>query len=143
NFLAGQADLGGVIHALDAPRLFFVPAGPAAPNPAELVGSVWMHDTLAELRGAYDFIILDSPPVLPVTDAVILAREADGVVLVVKGDDTPRELARRARDLLIQANPHLLGAIVNNVDIGWGGPYFYSRYYGGYYYAEPVREEHA
>ena len=144
NFLAGQADLGGVIHALDAPRLFFVPAGPAAPNPAELVGSVRMRDTLEELRDAYDFIILDSPPVLPVTDAVILAREADGVVLVVKGDDTPRELVRRARDLLIQANPHLLGAVVNNVDVGWGGLYFYSRYYGGYYHAEPpAREEHA
>jgi len=122
----------------------FVPAGPAAPNPAELVGSVRMRDTLEELRDAYDFIILDSPPVLPVTDAVILAREADGVVLVVKGDDTPRELVRRARDLLIQANPHLLGAVVNNVDVGWGGLYFYSRYYGGYYHAGPPgREEHA
>ena len=144
NFLAGQADLGGVIHALDAPRLFFVPAGPAAPNPAELVGSARMRETLEELRDAYDFIILDSPPVLPVTDAVILAREADGVVLVVKGDDTPRELVRRARDLLIQANPHLLGAVVNNVDIGWGGLYFYSRYYGGYYHAGPPgREEQA
>jgi capsular exopolysaccharide synthesis family protein len=143
NYLAGQADLGGVIHALDAPRLFFVPAGPAAPNPAELVGSARMRETLEELRGAYDFIILDSPPVLPVTDAVVLAREADGVVLVVKGDDTPRELVRRARDLLMQANTHLLGAVVNNVDVGWGGLYFYNRYYGGYYAERPAREEHA
>jgi capsular exopolysaccharide synthesis family protein len=143
NFLAGQADLGSVIHALDAPRVFFVPAGPAAPNPAELVGSARMRDTLEELRGAYDFIILDSPPVLPVTDAVVLAREADGVVLVVKGDDTPRELVRRARDLLMQANTHLLGAVVNNVDVGWGGVYLYNRYYGGYYAEPPAGEEHA
>src|SRR5439155_803698 len=108
--------------------LFFVPAGPTPPNPAELVGSARMRDALENLRQAYDFVILDSPPVLPVTDAVVLGREADGAVLVVKGHDTPRELLRRARDQLLQANVHLLGAVVNNVDLRWGDTYFYSRY---------------
>jgi Mrp family chromosome partitioning ATPase len=90
-----------------------------------------MRALLEGLREAYDFIVIDSPPVLPVTDAVVLAREADGVALVVKGQDTPRELVRRARDHLLLANAHLLGAVVNNVDLGWDDLYLlYSRYDG-------------
>ncbi|HYV56635.1 MAG TPA: polysaccharide biosynthesis tyrosine autokinase [Candidatus Nitrosopolaris sp.] len=133
SFLAGQVPLESVIHALKRPRFFFIPAGPPPPKPAELLGSSRMLDALDELRGAYDFLILDAPPVLPVTDATLLGREADGVVLVVKGHDTPRELVRRARDQLAQAGAHLLGAVVNNVDLGWGDLYFYDRYYGPYY----------
>ena len=133
SFLAGQVELERVIRPLDGGRLFFVSAGPTPPNPAELVGSARMRDALDALREAYDFVILDSPPVLPVTDAVVLGREADGAVLVVKGHDTPRELLRRARDQLLQASVHILGAVVNNVDLRWGDTYFYSRYYGGYY----------
>jgi Mrp family chromosome partitioning ATPase len=100
-----------------------------------------MRETLEDLRGEYDFVILDSPPVLPVTDAVVLGREADGAVLVVKGHDTPRELLRRARDQLFQASIHLLGAVVNNVDLRWGDHYFYSRYYGGYGPTENAKVE--
>jgi capsular exopolysaccharide synthesis family protein len=133
SFLSGQADFASVVRELDSPRLSFVSAGPTPPNPAELVGSARMRDTVEELRDEYDFIILDSPPVLPVTDAVVLGRDADGVVMVVKGHDTPRELLRRARDQLLQANVHLLGAVVNNVDLRWGDHFYYSRYYGGYY----------
>jgi capsular exopolysaccharide synthesis family protein len=133
SFLAGQAELDAVVHALDAPRLDFVPAGPTPPNPAELVGSARMREALERLQEEYDFVILDSPPVLPVTDASVLAREADGVVLVVKGHDTPRELVRRARDQLQQAGARLLGVVVNNVDLGWGDLYLYNRYYGAYY----------
>ena len=142
SFLAGLVDLSSVIHDLEAPRISFIPAGPAPPNPAELVASVRMREALEELRDRYDFLILDSPPVLPVTDAVVLAREVDGVVLVVKGHDTPRELIRRARDQLVQANTHLLGAVINNVDLGWGDLYFYNRYYG-YYRQPPAVEAHA
>jgi Mrp family chromosome partitioning ATPase len=98
-----------------------------------------MRETLEKLRDSYDFLILDSPPVLPVTDSVVLAREVDGVVLVVKGHDTPRELIRRARDQLVQANTRLLGAVINNVDLGWGDLYFYNRYYG--YYRQPAGVE--
>ena len=133
NFLTGRVELPSVIRPLDGSRLFFVSAGPTPPNPAELVGSARMRGALENLRDEYDFVILDSPPVLPVTDAVVLGRDADGVVLVVKGYDTPRELVRRARDQLLHANIHLLGAVVNNVDMHWGDHYFYSRYYGSYY----------
>jgi capsular exopolysaccharide synthesis family protein len=132
SFLSGQAKLTDVIVTLEKPRLDFLPAGPTPPNPAELVGSARMRDALAELRERYEFVIVDSPPVVPVTDGVVLSREADGVVLVVKGHDTPLELVRRARDQLALANAHVLGAVINNVDLGWGDLYFYSRY-AGYY----------
>ena len=99
--------------------------------PAELVGSTRMRDLLGELRSQYDYVILDSPPTLPVTDSVVLAREVDGVVLVVKGHDTPRELVRRARDRLVGAGAQMLGAVVNNVDLGWGD--LYNRYYNYHY----------
>lgn len=136
SFLSGQATLAEVIVPLDKPHLDFLPAGPTPPNPAELVGSARMRDALAGFRDDYEFVIVDSPPVVPVTDGVVLSREADAVVLVVKGHDTPLELVRRARDHLGVANAHLIGAVINNVDLGWGDLYFYSRYTGYYGPAE-------
>jgi Mrp family chromosome partitioning ATPase len=100
-----------------------------------MVGSARMREALAGFREAYDFVIVDSPPVVPVTDAVVLSREADAVVLVVKGHDTPLELVRRARDQLVLADAHIIGAVVNNVDMRWGDLYHYQRFYG-YYRAE-------
>jgi capsular exopolysaccharide synthesis family protein len=140
NFLAGQAELASVISSLERPRLDFLPAGPTPPNPAELVGSARMREALAQMREDYDFVIIDSPPVIPVTDAVVLSRESDGIVLVVKGHDTPLELVRRARDQLAVANAHLIGAVINNVDLGWSDLYYYGRYSGYYGPAEPGRE---
>jgi Mrp family chromosome partitioning ATPase len=98
-----------------------------------------MRAALDDLRCRYDFVLLDAPPVLPVTDAVILGREAEGVVLVVKGHDTPRELVRRARDHLQQAGARMLGVVVNNVDLSWGDVYFYRQYFNGYY-GQPIEE---
>jgi len=129
SFLAGEVELASVLQALDAPPLFFIPAGPLPMAPAELVGSVRMRQALADLRGQYDFVIVDTPPVLPVTDAVVLATMADTVVLVVKGHATPRELVRDARDRLAMAGARLLGVVVNNVDLAWGDLYFYDDYY--------------
>ena len=136
--LAGDVPLEAAIRALEVPNLFILPAGRPPANPAELVGSRRMRDILTELRAQFDFIVVDTPPVLPVTDAVVLAREADGVVLVVKGHDTPRELARRARDRLVLAGANFLGVMVNNVGLGWGDPYFYDSYYG---YGRPADGE--
>ncbi len=137
SFLSGQVPFEAAVRKLDAPNLEFVPAGPTPPNPAELIGSARMREMLASLRSKYDFIVLDSPPTLPVTDSVVLAREVDGVVLVVKGHDTPRELVRRAKEMLVTAGAHMLGAVVNNVDLGWGDLYFYNRYYNYHYTQAP------
>jgi len=88
-----------------------------------------MRQALERLRSQYDFVIIDTPPVLPVTDAVVLAREADAVVLVVKGHGTPSGLAREARDRLSMAGATLLGVVVNDVDLTWGDLYLYDYYY--------------
>jgi polysaccharide biosynthesis transport protein len=142
NFLAGQTCLEDIVHPLEKPCLWFVPAGATPPNPAELVGSTRMREVLDLAREEFDFVILDSPPVTPVSDALVLARASDGVVLVVKGQDTPKELVRRARDQLALTGAHLLGAVVNNVGSAWGDFRFYQRYYG-YYHRPQLQEEPA
>lgn len=141
NFLAGQAALEGIVHMLEKPNLWFIPGGPTPPNPAELVGSSRMREMIDLAREEFDFVILDSPPVTPVSDALVLARASDGVVLVVKGQDTPRDVVRRARDQLALTGAHLLGTVVNNVGPTWGDFRFYQRYYG--YYHRPQLQEGA
>jgi len=127
--LAGQEELESVIHSLEAPRLSFIPAGAVPSNPAELVSSARMREIVASLRSRYDCVIIDTPPVLPVTDAVVLAREADAVVLVVRGHGTPSGLVREARDRLLMTGAPLLGVVVNDVDLNWGDLYLYDNYY--------------
>ena len=114
---------------MKTPRLFFVPAGPKPANPAELVASEIIRSALASWRKSFNFVILDTPPALLASDAVILAQDADGVVLVVKGDETPRELVRRARDRLVRAGAQVLGVVLNNVGPEWGG-YYHDGYLG-------------
>ena len=103
-----------------------------------------MRTVLATVREQFDFVVVDSPPVLAVTDAVVIAREADGVVLVMKGQNSPRELVRRARDQLVQTGATILGAVVNDVDAHWGNFAVYHNYDG---YRRPqspsVREQRA
>jgi succinoglycan biosynthesis transport protein ExoP len=142
NFLAGQTDLGGIVRTFDKPHIWFIPAGPTPPNPAELVGSARMREMMDLARQEFDFVILDSPPVTPVSDALVLARTSDGVVLVVKGQDTPKDIVRRARDQLSLTGAHLLGTVVNNVGPTWGEFRFYQRYYG-YYHRTQLQEEPA
>jgi capsular exopolysaccharide synthesis family protein len=143
SFLAGQTEIGDVMRTFDSPRLSFVPAGPTPPNPAELIGSVRMREAMDTSRVQFDFVILDSPPVTPVSDALVLGRWCDGVVLVVKGQDTPKSLVRRARDQLQMTGTHLLGAVVNNVGPAWGDFQFYQRYYGYYQRRPEIDEEPA
>jgi capsular exopolysaccharide synthesis family protein len=138
--LAGEEELESVIRALETPPLFFVPAGPVPRNPADLLSSPRMHQALERLRSQYDFVIVDTPPVLPVTDAVVLAREADAVVLMVRGHGTAGALVREARDRLLMAGAPLLGVVVNDVDLNWGDLYLYD---DDYYYQPPGPEASA
>src|SRR5262249_2734888 len=136
---AARPSPGAAGRARGGPPLCFFPGGAPPPTPAELVGSTRMQEVLDLAREEFDFVILDSPPVTPVSDALVLARASDGVVLVVKGQDTPRDLVRRARDQLALTGAHLLGAVVNNVGSAWGDFRFYQRYAG--YYDRPQLEE--
>ena len=140
-YLAGQVDLDKVIHKVplvgNALRgtLHAMPSGPFPPNPAELLGSQRMRETLAMLRERYDFIVVDSPPVLPVTDAVVLSGLVDGVVLVARGRETPIDVVVQARDRLRFAGAKILGVVLNDVELT-GGYYDRSHRYAYSYYGD-------
>ena len=118
----------------EAPSLDVIASGPVPPFPAELLGSEAMRTMLINAAATYDYIVIDSPPILSVTDGVILARDADAVVLVVRHGKSSKHIIRRARDLLIRAGAPITGIVLNAVDIG--SPE-YQGYYGqsGYHYA--------
>jgi capsular exopolysaccharide synthesis family protein len=108
---AREAIRPGVSSGLDV-----LPAGAAPPNPSELLGSNAMHTLIADLRRQYDYIVIDTPPTLPVTDAAVVATTADAVILVLKSGDTEEIAAQRAVDILTRVNARVAGAVLNGID---------------------------
>jgi capsular exopolysaccharide synthesis family protein len=105
-------------------------AGLTPPNPSELLASGRMKTLISNVQtGPFDWVIIDTPPVLAVTDAVIIAPWVSGVVFVIGSEMTQRRLAERAVETLLTSRPHVLGAVLNRVDI-IRNKYYYSRYYG-------------
>jgi capsular exopolysaccharide synthesis family protein len=131
--LTGSVSFEDVLHKTHLEGVFFVPSGSVAPNPAELLGAKAMEQLLENVADDYDHIIIDSPPVLPVTDAVLLARIMDGVILVVKGGETPKRVIRDAMERLRATRAPLLGTVLNHVRVTGSGDYYYSQYYSRYY----------
>jgi capsular exopolysaccharide synthesis family protein len=123
-----------LIQRLPVANLSALPSGPVPPNAAELLSSVQMKELLKTLGEKYDHIVIDSPPLINVTDPVILATMVDGVILVVQGGKSTREVVRRARMELATANARIFGVVLNNVDLKRHGYdyYYYDRYYSGY-----------
>jgi capsular exopolysaccharide synthesis family protein len=130
SFLAGVSSLELVtIQHATIPNLSAIPTGPLPPNPADLLSSHKLDDAIAELRTKFKFIVIDSPPIMAATDAVILSVKADGVLLVVRSGDTPKEAFTRTRDLLLSVKAHLLGVVLNAVDSSAPDYYYSYRYY--------------
>jgi capsular exopolysaccharide synthesis family protein len=130
SYLAGVSSLDLVTVQHPAiPNLSAVPTGPLPPNPADLLSSHRLADAISELRSRYKFIVIDSPPIMAATDAVILSVQADGVLLVVRSGETPKEAFTRTRDLLISVKCHLLGVVLNAVDSSAPDYYYSYRYY--------------
>jgi succinoglycan biosynthesis transport protein ExoP len=140
NVLTGSATLQQAItRSTILPTLYILPAGTPPPNPAELLASANMRDVLAELREQYDHIVVDTPPTLSVTDAVVMSTRADAVVLVIRSGQTTKQALRRARELLMQVNAHVSGVLLNAVDLNSPDYYYYYEYQGKYgqrYYQE-------
>ena len=140
NVLTGNATLQqAVARSSILPTLFVLTAGTPPPNPAELLASSNMRDILAELREQYDHIIVDTPPTLSVTDAVVMSTRADAVVLVIRSGQTTKQALRRSRDLLMQVNARVAGVLLNAVDLTSPDYYYYYEYQGKYghrYYQE-------
>ena len=153
--LSNSAGLSTVLAGLDSfenvvqrypplSNLFILPAGPTAPYPAELLGSDRMQELLAKLRNEYDQVILDSPPVMLVTDAAVLSAHMDAVLLVVRSGQTSKNALRHAREQLLQIKAPLTGIVVNGAKLH-SVDYHYRSYYGkkqgGYYTSDEDREE--
>jgi succinoglycan biosynthesis transport protein ExoP len=113
------------------PNLWIMPAGPIPPQPAELLGSSVMKDHITRWRNEFDHIIIDTPPCLSVTDAVVLSPEADRVILVARSGKTTKFALRRACDLLLQVNARIMGIVLNALDLRSGDAYYYT--YGNLY----------
>jgi capsular exopolysaccharide synthesis family protein len=128
-YLSGQSDLPPLIQKTEVANLFAVSVGRIPPNPAELVGSSRMKEGLALLAESFSYIVIDSPPVLAVTDARILGAIVDGVILVLKGGETPRQAARMTRRLLHEVHARIIGTLLNDVDIYSTDYSYYARYY--------------
>lgn len=135
NYLAANTPLSDVIQETVVPNLSVVLSGPTPPNPSELLSSDRMKHLIHELRARFAFVIFDTPPVLAVTDSIVLAASADGVVLCVHGGQTPRDLVQRSAERLRQSKIPVLGAILNNLDLQQYG-YTYKKNYYDYYDSE-------
>lgn len=127
--LTKQAELMDAVYMTDVENLFVLTSGPIPPNPAELLASVSMEYLLKEAYNLYDFILFDTPPVLTVTDAQVLANLADGSILVTSSGTTDRDGAIKAKEILTSAQAKLLGAVLNNKKADKDTHYYY-------YYAE-------
>lgn len=133
-YLSRDTELDKLIQKTQVTNLSVLPCGAIPPNPAELISSEKMRNMLASLSERYDHILLDSPPLMYVTDPVILSTLVDGVIMVVHSGKSPREVARRATQELMTVGAKIFGVVLNNVDFRKGGydDYYYYRYYEGY-----------
>ena len=142
SYLAGVCSLEEITFAHPAiPNLSVLMTGPVPPSPADLLSSYRLRDAIAELRHRFKFVVIDSPPIMAATDAVILSALTDGVLLVVRSGETPKEAFTRARDVLISVKSRILGVVLNAVDSSAPDYYYSYRYYPyayGYGYGEDV-----
>jgi succinoglycan biosynthesis transport protein ExoP len=135
NVLAGQYGLDDVLVGHQGGRLTVLPAGPVPPNPSELLGSQQLSTTIRTLAAAFDYVIIDAAPLLPVTDAAVLSSAADGALVVVRHSRTTRDELQRALQALEAANARVLGSVVNFAPHrrrGRGSYGYGYRGYGGY-----------
>lgn len=139
NLLVGNSDVGEAIVHTRVPNLDVIPCGPIPPNPSEILGSTRMATLLKDLRKRYTHILIDSPPSTAVTDAVVLSKSVDGVVLVIRAGDMAREIVKNGIAQLEATGTHILGAILNGVDMGRDSYYYYQYYY--YYYGEDAERK--
>ena len=139
----GRCQASEAVQATRIPGLSMISCGYIPPNPAELLGSTSMRAAIKALRSAYDWVIIDSPPILAMADTAVIAPLTDGLVLVVSAESTARHAALRSADQIRAVNAKVLGVILNRVDLQRNA-YYYGHYYGEYYrayYATDKKEQ--
>ena len=130
NILIGKLSLTDGLYDVGIEGLKLITTGPIPPNPSELLGSQRMKDFIEELSGMFDMVLVDTPPVVPVTDAALMAANMDGVLLVVASGQAKIEMTQKAKELLLNVNARIIGTVLNLVDVD-GEDYYYYYYYGG------------
>ncbi|HDL19243.1 MAG TPA: polysaccharide biosynthesis tyrosine autokinase [Bacteroidetes bacterium] len=142
NYLVGRASLDEIIKTTGVENLDLITTGILPPNPSEVLASQRMEQLIQDLSQNYDYVFFDSPPLIAVTDALVLAPKVDGVILVLRSEITDQDAAIRAHELLENVKASLLGSLLNDVSSGYMyGSYYYYYYYYYYYGAEDGRKK--
>ena len=128
--LTQDQDFGTFLRETSVPGVMVITAGPIPPNPAELVGSKRMKRLIKEFSEQFDMVLIDTPPIIAVTDAAILAQEVDGVILVLASGEVNKEFAQKAKELLDKVGAKILGAVLNKVEMKTNEYYHYYNYNG-------------
>jgi len=134
DYLVGNAKLEDILYKSNIPNLSYITSGTIPPNPAEMLDSQEMRNFLKQLREKYDLIIVDSPPIIAVTDSEILTSMVDGTLLVVSSENTEIEMMERSVELIRRENTQFLGTVLNNFSYKSGYGSYYKYYY---YYSRP------
>jgi capsular exopolysaccharide synthesis family protein len=129
--LVDRAGLDAAVVQTEVPGLSLLASGPSCPNPAESLQSNAFQSLLEELAGKFDRIVIDSPPIAPVTDAVILSTRVDASIMVIRALRTTRDAVLHARRALEDVRANLIGAVLNAAEPGRADYPYYHRYYGG------------
>jgi len=133
HYLSGQCKLSEVLCETNVEGLSMVLTGPVPPNPSELLSGRLFQEMLATCRKDYDYIIIDTPPLGSVIDSAIVARECDGVAIVISADTISYKFAQKVKNQLETSGCKILGVILNKVKRKGGSYGYYGRYYGKYY----------
>ena len=144
NYLLGQATIEEVIQTTELPSLHFIPSGKLPSSSMGILSSAKMKEFVAEMKSRYDYVFLDAPPIMGVSDASVLASMVDMCVLVVQYRKYPQLMTQRAKDMVTKVGGELVGVVLNNINISQDSYYYYySGYYYDYYYKSREKEESA
>ena len=134
-------DLQSVALRYKESNIYLLPSGPIPPNPAELLGSEHMRHLLERATQKFKYVIIDSPPIASFTDGVLISSIVDGVLLVVQGGKTSRQVVKRTRQMLHEIGAKVIGVVLNKIDLRSQEYYYYHQDYKSYYYSEPNGNE--
>jgi capsular exopolysaccharide synthesis family protein len=131
HYLSGQKELDDVLFSTDIENMDIIFAGSNCPNPAELLDHARFANLIEGLRGIYDYVIIDTPPLGSVIDSAIVAKISDGAIVVIEANSISYRFAQSVKEQLEKSNCRILGAVLNKVVMDGKG--YYGRYYDGYY----------
>jgi capsular exopolysaccharide synthesis family protein len=144
NYLLGQATIDEVIQTTELPSLHFIPSGKLPSSSMGILSSAKMKEFVAEMKSRYDYVFLDAPPIMGVSDASVLASMVDMCVLVVQYRKYPQMMTQRAKEMVTKVGGELVGVVLNNINISQDSYYYYySGYYYDNYYKSREKEESA